>query len=333
MLLNGLRRFEITADEIENLSPTIRVLQELPNLDTLCIPLYAASSDVLEAASRLPKLQRLIFTGRRRKQLCTCTGVSVSPVFTLGCFPSLRTLTIAGCASELSAIIGQSHFPTEIHTLQVYTMKCGITGDNVLTMFHKSLVNVCPDLAHYCVRDLDDSLSFSELRPLLSLKLCSLIVRGREPMTISSQELNELATSLPKLTLLNLNASPIKPLHDLGIKGGLPIDMLSLIAQSCPDLRKLGLFLDTSNVPTGNILDLPPFNGNLRELDVGKSPLDYDNLEAVTMYLSQILPATCQLGIDKTNDDEARWTSLSFFLPAMRKMKNLGRQLGESRRL
>ncbi|KAG6849834.1 hypothetical protein H0H93_004518, partial [Arthromyces matolae] len=331
--LHGLSRFQMTG-QVENLSKTIKVLRELPNLNTLLLPPFLASLEVLEACSRLPALRQLLSSGKAIDTECSCHSekAGAQPTLTAGCFPVLTTLTIAGCAAELSSVIQQSHFPARIKNLRINRKQCSTVVPADLANFHQSLAGVCSNLKSYYLFSTFDELapSFDEIQPLLSLKLHKLQIRDYYPLTFTSIELGELVTSLPKLTVLYLNPSPSDASNRftglLEHTAGVSIDVLPVIARACPNLQKLGILLNGLRVPTDDIHNVPPFRESLHRLNVGLSLLPDENLQQVALYLAQVLPANCQLVIDECDDhDELLWKTLISLLPAMRKMKELGR--------
>ncbi|KAG6835921.1 hypothetical protein H0H93_013330 [Arthromyces matolae] len=317
--LGGLRGFKITAQNVQNLNDIIRRLRGLPKLDTLAIPLQTTSLRILEAASELPALERLLSTNKGGPaRLCSCNDGPVEPNLTLvtGCFPVLTTLTIAGCVPELSNIIQHPHFPVQITALEVDHLQCSNDG-NDFTLFHSYIAGICPGLTAYFLHSSGPTLSFAELQPLLSLKLDHLLIKGHEPLNFIPGELRELAASLPNLTQLYLNQSPYILLHGhVESNIGFTIDLLPDIAQSCPNLQSLGILLNTSHVPTGG-LNILPFRACLRQMDLGLSPLKGDNSNVIATYLAQILPKNCELMVDEGGVDEDAWKSLResiFFL-------------------
>ncbi|KAG6846951.1 hypothetical protein H0H93_010911, partial [Arthromyces matolae] len=258
--LQGLRCFVITAHEVSDLVATIEVLCGIPNLETLVIPRYSGSVDVLEAASKLPAMKQLLST-HGRYQDCSHPDEAIHPKFSDGCFPAAKTLTISGCELHLSTIIHQSRFPIGIDSLHV-DYKLRSPFDDV-TNFHKSVAEFCANVTSYSFRcDWGKlSISFGQLQPLLSLKLSHLVIASYYPLTLTENELTELVTSLPSLTLLHLNQSPRDIYNEF--QTGIAIELLPIIATSCRNLQELGIFLDVRRLSRGFTFDDTPFNDNL----------------------------------------------------------------------
>ncbi|KAG6847465.1 hypothetical protein H0H93_007967 [Arthromyces matolae] len=331
MHLHGLRRFHIEvpdhASEVQNLRDTVIALRELPYLETLLLPLYAASAEILGTVSELPVLEEFLSGEHGRVTICGCRNKVLSPTFKVGCFPVLRCLTIAGCVAELVAIIQHPYFPVTIDYLTVDHKNCTQGGNN-LTLFHESLVDKCHKLEEYSLLSSLDGppLPFGEIRPLFALKLLRCLeIEGRVPLTFTSDEIQELGLSLPELETLRLTQRPLS----LGSIPAVAIETLQAIAQFCPKLKTLGLSMDTSNVSTENIFRIKPFNSSLCELNIGQSRLPIENLGKTAIYLAQVLPPECEITIDSelySDDDEdmRAWTALNKLLPDLRKVKDLG---------
>ncbi|KAG6835375.1 hypothetical protein H0H93_002039, partial [Arthromyces matolae] len=290
--MQGLSRFEITVDsneaQVRNLVKTIHVIRDLPNLTTLVIPLYAATQDVLQAASELPVLEHLVSDQYGKEVDCRCVYF-VIPTFAVGCFPVLTSLTIVGCVTELLTIVQHPHFPINIIALRVYRTYCPQNANNLMG-FHEFVAQHCRNLTEYAVTSLFPIVfSFRQLLPLASLQIVDLTV---EALKFSQDELQELLTTLPNLKKLNLNPPPFHPKP--GSNAGLTMDMIPVIASCCPRLQKLGIHIKDSNIGTSSSMEhivVVPFNDGFSELHVGNSAPPIHIFFEIVEYLGLILPA------------------------------------------
>ncbi|KAG6872999.1 hypothetical protein C0995_004131 [Termitomyces sp. Mi166 len=327
--LQGLTRFEIEGEQMQKIENSITALIHLPNLEILVIPPYLAGPQVLEAVSVLPSLQQLLSRGVGRRFSCDCEGNPVVPNFVEGCFPALNTITITGCADGLSAIVCHPHFPASIDKIDILPIAC-TTG--CLTHFNKSLADTCTGITEYeLYSELDEGgPSIMELRPLFSCRLRILAIQASKPLRFSQVEFRELASSLPDLEELFLNESPFKILVDeSGAPGGITLDMLLSISYCCPKLKRFGVLLNTTQPSTEDVLHVVPFSDSLRDFDIGKSPLSLENLEGVAIFLAHVIPSHCEIVFHEDGADSQMWKTLASVLNALRKMKDLGRWLGE----
>ncbi|KAG6816502.1 hypothetical protein H0H93_008036 [Arthromyces matolae] len=298
--LQGLCRIDFTVarntGQLLGLPNVVRVARDLPNLDTLVVPLYEATRDMLSAASELPVLNRLL--SDRYGQPCGCRcRLETGPSFPVHSFPVLESLTISGCAAELSSIIRHPQFPIKIRTLFVDHSECKSQASDPeveldLTDLHALVAQRCVQLTEYRVFSVvkHPYTLFRHMPPLISLELLDLAI----PFASSTQEtMQPHLVSLPNLISLHINRPSLRLSKSIT---PLVLQSLPLIASVCPQLQTLRIYLDLSNsvISTDDIIPIP-FK-DLRELDVGTSSLSKtENIDTVAAYLGVALPESCKL--------------------------------------
>ncbi|KAG6874528.1 hypothetical protein C0992_007608, partial [Termitomyces sp. T32_za158] len=306
-------------DDLENLQDSITVFADLPKLQKLILPFYAAQAGVLEVASTFPALQSLQSHSFGWPSICDPQDHPpvVVPKFIKGCFPTLKAITVAGCQRAVEAILNHPFFPNSVNSISIDLIPCSF---NCFTQLHKSVATICPDITSYCLytnKPEEKRLSFEGLQPLFSCNLKYLDIVVFEPLSFSPAELLELASSFPEIEEMHLNEHNPKG-------SGITLDMLLTISRCCPKLRILGVALDTTKPSNEDMLHIVPFNNNLEKLEVGWSPLSSKDAGEVAMFLAQVLPSHCKFLFKRSN--KKTWDILMSILPALRMMKDLGRR-------
>jgi len=132
------------------------------------------------------------------------------------------------------------------------------------------------------------AITFNHLKPILKMaNLKSLEIFHHHPLALTEEDIEILAASWPSLENLILNDEPV-----LLKESNLTVAALLPFARHCPDLMRLGLFIDTSSVELSTFTTSPfvPFK-RLKCLSMGVSVINDGN--PVALYLSHILPLGC----------------------------------------
>ncbi|KJA15683.1 hypothetical protein HYPSUDRAFT_148782 [Hypholoma sublateritium FD-334 SS-4] len=143
------------------------------------------------------------------------------------------------------------------------------------------------------------NLKLDIFRPLFRMSnLTSFEMTHQYPLNLAQSEIEIFATSCPAMENLMLNVEPVH-LSD----SCLTLDALVPFAQHCSQLKRLGLFVDATDVP--ETTPTASFK-SLRQLAVGLSIID--NEAAPSLYLAHLLAAECTIGWGASWED---CTSLS----------------------
>ncbi|KAG6835161.1 hypothetical protein H0H93_004328, partial [Arthromyces matolae] len=144
--------------------------------------------------------------------------------------------------------------------------------------------------------------------PLTRLRMKAYII------SYSASEYHEFARSLPNLELLDLSF-PHCP-------STLSLDLLLPFAEYCPKLFHFGANLDTSSSQSLVFpIESTPFLV-LREFNILTSPLDAADVESVATFFAQLLPSSCALLVNKTEEEKTKgwenWVSVKHSLSSSR---------------
>ena len=143
-----------------------------------------------------------------------------------------------------------------------------------------------------------DRVTLQTLLPLLDLTdLRCFEVNCHRPLKLNNCDLEELLTKWPSsasLKDLHLCHSPL-----LSEKPSLTPDVIPIIAECCPELLYLSLYLDTHVPAASEPISPPPvrFSPSLKSIDFGTSPLDESDVTNLAIYLSSLLPPTSNCDI------------------------------------
>ena len=109
------------------------------------------------------------------------------------------------------------------------------------------------------------------------------------PTDISNKEFILLVENMPSLTSIHLSNYPLVRRS----KTKLSLKLLPQLAQRCPNLQELGLYINCTILPSKpqSNLTLVAFTA-LRLLDLGFSPVSWE-VDQLAFYLSKFIPYTC----------------------------------------
>lgn len=343
----GVKSFDIwLPDDLEEVSPQPffqDIVERMPNITNLSIRSYVAVKDVepdlANLISRLIKLHTVTFpqfylTSKITEALSVLPNLNViefqylseqgfgnvddvmpyTPDLTENAFPTLWDYSLTAAFDDLTRFFNLEFAPTNLTSLYIDSFLLETT-----TSIHR-LLSIVADtcqmlklLALVSIRDVasvalaDDaeqySITFNHLKPILKLaNLRSLEILHHYPLALKEEDTEIFAASWPSLESLILNDEPV-----LLKESNLTAAALLPFARHCPDLIRLGLFLDTSSIETlvtpFTTLPFVPFK-RLKHLSMGVSIIKDENL--VALYLSHVLPLGC------TIDSGITWEGQSF---------------------
>jgi hypothetical protein len=228
---------------------------------------------------------------------------SFSPVLEQGAFPVLWDLAITAPLGDIIQFINADFAPINITSLyistylelepeQLHTLLVTLSKKcRLLSQLYIKLLHIPAQLELELVPS--KQITFDTLRPLLSFpNLTTFEVTHRYPVHITLEEIEELASRWPSLEYLSLNEEPLI-MHDF------TLDLRALIffARHCPNLRRLGLFMDATAAKTYPMQELKPLPA-LCALSVGTSKVR--DPDTVAAFLSHLCPPGCELEVGIT---------------------------------
>lgn len=158
----------------------------------------------------------------------------------------------------------------------------------------------------------NSSIVFDTIRPLLVLNLKSLSVAQNRRFLLTVQVVREMAEAWPDLRKLYLGADPDEPLAGSRRSKGTSMKVIEALARHLPGLEELGMFWNTSELPTltRKLARSPQFHGDLL-LDVGFSRLPEGSASLVGFYLGNICGPKMRIRAGRSP-----WTSTTRAAPA-----------------
>ncbi len=331
---------DIEAD-LENL------ISRLLKLRTVTFPQYYITNRITEALSYLPNLNVVDFQYSRQYGCGNADDVMpYAPDLSENAFPMLWDYSLTVEFDGFSRFLNLEFAPTNLTSLHVdsaiFETVSSIHGllsmvaDTCQMLKSLALVSSSSDIAYAAQADDAEQygITFNHLKPVLKMaNLRSLEIFHHHPLALTEEDIEIFAASWPSLENLILNDEPV-----VLKESNLTAAALLPFARHCPDLIRLGLFIDTSSVET----TLSPFTTSpfvpfkrLKYLSVGASVINDGN--PVALYLSRILPLGCTVdsGISwegqSLSDDVAtyelvslrkdRWAKVDKLLPVLIRLR------------
>lgn len=277
-----------------------RAFERLPKLQKVVLPLCGSTTRVVEALSRLEKLQEVSFTGPDECGMGFLTDVEdFSPVLREGAFPALRRMSFSAHVPAATRFIDSTLFPTNLTRLYVHVVD--IVDTDVLQTFFSAVARKCP-----CLVDLTVDFIISpcaalaipappiETRPHIQtfrtlftcVRITSFEFRWDYPLSLQDRDMEEFALAWPGLEHFMLNCEAVIEFTP----STLTLGALIPFATFCPRLRHLGLYVDADAAPSTTIDQ--PFR-SLRNLSVGASSITA--AEPVSLFLSRLCSPYCAI--------------------------------------
>ncbi|KAJ8514217.1 hypothetical protein ONZ45_g8212 [Pleurotus djamor] len=304
---------------------------KMPNLQRLCIDLYALPTEMgdirSEASLTLASLKKLSYlslpppwlrdrvakTISKLPNLHTLETTSLqasdpseepdAPLFSTNLpaesFPKLTNLLVWISYPRAAACFSQAFWPTSLEVLELDATKPATRED--LKQVIAAISGSCPRLTVLKLDDSYASFSSDDVPEGLGLRFQDL-----EPLT-SCKYLTELHIVHDPPFLLDASdivklIKPLKCLTDLHLNAmphiqspsPLPISCLSSIVSARPSLHSLGLYVSTSSADVPRADPMATFK-SLKVLHFGYSTLAKNDVAPVAFYLGHILPRNCEI--------------------------------------
>ncbi|EMD36117.1 hypothetical protein CERSUDRAFT_156889 [Gelatoporia subvermispora B] len=279
-------------------------LPNFRNLQSISFPMHGLTSGVLTALSRMRHLRTISLNpptesgnGERNDVM------TFAPSLSSASLPALRRISFSAQIPHASHFLCGAFVPANLVYLYLQSVVVCETHevehlfDVVRTRCH-SLVELSVDFIigpgsplRVPGPPLDERPGLRTLSPLFGAKrLTKFEFRWDYPLNLGDPDIALLALEWPALEVLVLNPEPIMEV----VRPALTLNAFLPLARHCPRLRKLGLHIDATTVPTPNVSGRPavPFQC-LETLMLGVSPIVA--VESAALFLSQLLPLGCEL--------------------------------------
>ncbi|KAG6910474.1 hypothetical protein DXG01_010399 [Tephrocybe rancida] len=277
-------------DEIEDLLPTFLVLQQLPHLATIVLPSHTMNTTMLGVLSLYPALKEI--NTKRNPDSHPCDGKHLLiRQLKKDAFPVLTSLTISVCTSQLSEILDNEHFPSEIESLVLESVDC--RDDLPVVEVYSKLAQKFGTASKLQLCDVvkTEASSFTSLRPFLHWNLTQLKVETPpgNPLSYNCAEMEELLHSLPMIEILDLQGGFLFSYPST--VETFTINHLPLFARHCPKLLRFNIGLDATKPCNTLPHDIIPFAA-LQTFDLGWTFEfeSFDDDEVAATLFSKLLP-------------------------------------------
>lgn len=228
-----------------------------------------------------------------------------------GYFPRLLELALSHHSSfALPSVMLQAVSSSHLSSITVTVYECSVASSAVKDMFtlmagRKGKSRLRSVEVEVIIHGPDDAMTFDTMEPLLALsKLTSVIVKGFHRYAIDDLALLAMAASWPRIRRLELGPETLADAP----KALATLTGLVAFAQNCPDLRSLGLGLNTDTRRISEIFHtfrpgLGMEQRRLIMLKVGRSPIE--DPVAVAAFLSDLFPKLCNIENDFAFEEDA----------------------------
>lgn len=282
----------------------LTLLSGFPCLSQLTVPLYCLTSILMSRLSTLRHLSSIHFSKPVERRTGHPSDVAHwAPPLTDGAFPTLHQLSLSAHLSHALDFINSRFAPR--HLTKLYVNVIAIDNPFVVRQFFTALVAQHPQLQDlyvdfivgpdapivYPPPPLHSRPGIETIRPLLSSpSLTSFGFRWDYQLNLTQADVEEIASSWPRLESLLLNCQPIPE-----VSGPiLTMNALLPFARHCPRIEQLGLYLNGHMMPRRAPSSLPPVRfTSLRTLSVGASSIT--SVDSTALFLSQLLPPGCKI--------------------------------------
>lgn len=293
----------------------VMMLSAMKNLQAVDFPLYACTSEIMTVLSTLPSLASIDgeWTGASSE---IEDVIHFSPLLLEDAFASLSELTLSASVRNVARFLASDNNSCILRKLHVYSPQLE-TAESI-AVFISFLPRLCEDLEDLQISATPtatqvglrcetsgaclDILTGAALYPLRKLlKLRCLSLEYHRVVRITEDELADFVGNSPCLENLFLNTSPTM----LYERPHLSLMALRRVAQRCPSIRSLGLYIDARNlccIP--DLLSEPTDNpirfDRLEILELGLSPIEDKHAKPVARYISQLVPSYCEITSEST---------------------------------
>lgn len=263
-------------------------LSSCKSLTSISLPQFYHTPDIVSTVGQLPLL-----TSLGAEFLATQSHDERGMCFQIleGTFTALKVLDIEASSHAASILFEPPNHFSAVTALCL--SDCRYFKPSQITLFLTNLATSCPNIVTICLNLFTDGtvasprVPFDALRPALAcLKVTRFEVAHDIPMTLTEQDVHDMAKAWPDLDTLRLSEDA-RITKSAATGAGVPMSMLPLFAEKLPKLQQLGLYFDMGKVPTyDGTLNTQTRFMHLNELFVGSSWVPGGEVSAVGFYLA-----------------------------------------------
>ena len=290
----------------------VHLLRELPCLEKVVVPQYHITSRIVETLAEVPSLGVLEY------QYNQGTGdladvAHFDPRLSQHGFPALWDLSLSAHLSKFIPVVVDTLAPAAKNLTSLYLHAISIESEVSVRKYFTVVGENFPLIESIYVETLPEvesefeALTLDTLKPLLNCPhLTTFELMYPLPLSLTLDDLETLASRWSTLEVLDLNREPVVLGSALRTKSNLTLRALLPFARNCPNLRKLGLYLDATEADLPSASEIPRPFAELTNLSVGVSSIGEP--QPVALFLSLICPAACCIEAGVT------WSSAEFIV-------------------
>lgn len=301
----------------------VHLLSELPCLEKVVLPLYHVTDSIMGALAKLPNLGVIEFQYLQDQGIGDKADVeNFDPHVTEDGFPVLWDLSLSAHLSKFIPVLVDTLAPAAKNLTSLYLHAISVkseasvheyftaVGENfplIKSIYMEALPGSTMSTQWSGVEPQFEALTLDTLKPLLDCPhLTTFALMYPIPLCLTLDDLETMTSQWPTLEVLDLNKEPVILGSALGTRPNLTLRALLPFVQNCPNLRKLGLYLDATEADLPSASEIPrPFT-KLTDLNVGISSIG--DPQAVALFLSRVCPAHCNI------EAGVRWSDVQSFV-------------------
>jgi len=330
----------------------VHLLGELPRLEKIVVPPFHITSRILETLSKALNLGVIEFQYLQYQGIGDKADVEdLNPSIPKDGFPSLWDLSLSAHLSRFIPVVADTLAPAAKNLTSIYVHAISVESEATVRQYLTVVGENFPLIKSIYVEALPgptmstqwgemepefEALTLDTLKPLLDCPhLTTFELMYPIPLCLTLDDLETLTGRWPTLEVIDLNREPVILGLAMGTQPNLTLRALLPFARNCPNLRKLGLYLHATEMDLPSVSEIPRPFFKLTDLNVGLSSIGEP--EAVTLFLSRICPADCNIEagvcwsyVESFVDDASRavmqdrinaWDEVNFYLPLSVKLR------------
>lgn len=303
----------------------IKYLTSLHLLQTLIMPPETYTSKIFTAIATLSNLHTIGLTNDSFTHFRSSSAKRFRPKLHEGAFPALRNLSLYASFDDISNFFQQSFAPRNLTRLYIVSGEPSTAESfgsclKVLASSCQSLDYLQFDMATNAGSQMETQVSYQQLAGLKDLpNLKNFEFSHMYSVSLTNEELGELFSSWASLETFFLTATD----HPIASSVPLTLACLPSLAQCCPNLRRLGLYMDATT-PVELPTTFKPF-ASLEELRPGLSPIK--DPHTVAAFLSTLCTTGFNLepesNVDTWQLEDSEYETLSEYCTLWKQVSNL----------
>ena len=331
----------------------IHLLDELPRLEKVVVPPFHITSRVMETLAKAPNLGVIEFQYLQYQGIGDKRDVrNFNPRVPKDGFPALWDMSLSAHLSQFIPLVVGTLAPAAKNLTSLYIHAVSVENEASVRKYLTVVGENFPLIKSIYVEALPgpimstqwevtepefEVLTLDTLKPLLDCPhLTTFELMYPIPLSLTLDDLETLTSKWPTLEVIDLNREPVILGPAMGTRSNLTLRALLPFARNCPNLRKLGLYLHATETDLPSVSEIPRSFSKLTDLNVGLSTIGEP--EAVTLFLSHICPADCNIEagvcwsyVETFVDDASRavmqeriqaWEEVDFYLPISVKLRH-----------